>query len=109
MPTCERCGEPFKLTHPLKRYCSERCQRNEANARYRKSRTEAATCPCGATFERTTSTKRLQVYCSLECQYEARSAEYRMRPDIKANLKRAMQIRRRRAKGQPDESALIFL
>jgi hypothetical protein len=32
-----------------------------------------------------------------------------MRPDIKANLKRAMQIRRQRAKGQPDESALIFL
>jgi hypothetical protein len=105
----ESCGKPFELTHPAKQYCSERCQRIEANARYRKNRIETATCPCGASFKRTTTSKRLQVYCSLECQYEARSAEYRNRPDIKANLQRAQRIRRRRAKGQSDDSTVIFL
>jgi endogenous inhibitor of DNA gyrase (YacG/DUF329 family) len=111
MPTCERCGEPFKLTHPLKRFCSERCQRNDANARYRKNRApEPAVCPnCGKPFERDASTNRKRVYCTTACQYEARSAEYRNRPDIKANLKRAQRVRRRRAKGQPDESTVIFL
>jgi hypothetical protein len=55
---------------------------------YRAHRTEIATCPrCGSTFERTATTKRLQVYCSLECPYEPRSTDYRERADIKANLK----------------------
>ena len=89
---CERCGTPFEVTHPLKRFCSERCRRIVANQRYRAHRTESATCPrCGTTFERTTTTKRKQVYCSPECQYEARSIAYKARPDIKANLGRARQ------------------
>ena len=77
--TCERegCEARFKLTHPLKRFCSERCRRIVANRRYRAHRTEMATCPCGTPFERTATTKRKQVYCSLECQYEQRSADYR--------------------------------
>jgi endogenous inhibitor of DNA gyrase (YacG/DUF329 family) len=107
MPSCERCGEPFEVTHPSKRFCSERCQRAAECRRYRARRTESATCPrCGATFERSTTTKRLKRYCSLECQYEARSAEYQDRADIKANLKRAELIRRRKAKGQPPESVV---
>jgi hypothetical protein len=106
---CECCSMPFEVTGPLKRFCSERCRRIVANRRYRAHRTESATCPrCGTAFERTTTSKRLQVYCSLECQYEARSAAYRERPDIKANLKRAELVRRRKAKGQPVESVVIF-
>jgi hypothetical protein len=80
-----------------------------ANRRYRAHRSESATCPrCGSAFERSATTKRLKRFCSLECQYEARSAEYRGRTDIKANLKRAELIRRRKAKGQPAESVVIF-
>jgi hypothetical protein len=37
-----------------------------------------------------------------------RSAEYRMRPDLKANLKRAELVRRRKATGYPAESVVIF-
>jgi hypothetical protein len=108
MPSCEHCGEPFEVTHPLKRFCSEGCQRGAECRRYRARRTETAACPhCDATFERTTTTKRLKVYCSLECQYEARSADYQGRADIKANLKRAELVRRRKANGQPAESVVI--
>jgi hypothetical protein len=57
-------------------------------------------------FERSTTTKRLKRYCSLEYQYEARSVEYRGRADIKANLRRAEPVRRRKAKGQPAESVV---
>jgi hypothetical protein len=104
---CERCGAAFKITHPLKRFCSESCGRASANRRYRAQRTERATCPrCGTSFERTTTTKRLQVYCSLECQYEARSADYQGRADIQANLKHAQLVRRRKAKGRPAESVV---
>jgi endogenous inhibitor of DNA gyrase (YacG/DUF329 family) len=86
---CERCGTPFKVTHPLKRFCSEGCRRAIANQRYRAHRTESATCPrCGTALERAATTKRKRLYCSLECQYEQRSTEYRARPDIKANLRR---------------------
>jgi hypothetical protein len=93
----------------LKRFCSERCQRAAECDRYRARRTERATCKhCGTTFERTTTTKRLKVFCSVECQYEARSAEYQERADIKANLKRAKLVRRRKANGQPAESVVIF-
>ncbi len=110
MADCERCGTAFKVTHPLKRFCSERCQRRAENERYRARHIESAICPrCGTTFERTTTTKRLEVYCSLECQYEARSAEYRGRADINANLKWAELVRRRKAKGQPAESVLVLL
>ena len=106
---CKHCGAAFKGTHPAKRFCSERCRRIVANRRYRAHRSETATCPrCGSTFERATTTKRLKVYCSLECQYEARSASYRNRPDIRANLKRAELVRRRKAKGRPAESVVIF-
>jgi hypothetical protein len=106
---CERCGTRFEVTHPLKRFCLERCQQAAECRRYRARRTESAVCPrCDTTFERTKTTKRLKVYCSLECQYEARSAEYQGRADIKANLKRAEVVRRRRAKGQRDESIVIF-
>jgi endogenous inhibitor of DNA gyrase (YacG/DUF329 family) len=109
MDGCERCGAPFEVTHPLKRFCSEGCQRAAECRRYRARRTESAICPrCGTTFERTATTKRLKVYCSLECQYEARSAEYQGRADIKANLRRAELVRRRKAKGQPAESVVIF-
>ncbi len=88
MASCERCGAPFKLTHSLKRFCSERCQRALANRRYRAQRTESVVCPrCGRSFERATTTKRKQVYCSRRCQYQQRSADYRARPDIQANLK----------------------
>jgi hypothetical protein len=44
----------------------------------------------------------------LECQYEARSAEYQERADIKANLKRAELVRRRKAKGYPAESVVYL-
>jgi hypothetical protein len=88
---CERplvLGRAYDVTHPLKRFCSERCQRAAECRRYRARRTEPATCQrCGTTFERSATTKRLKVYCSLECQYEARSVSYRARPDIKAHLK----------------------
>jgi endogenous inhibitor of DNA gyrase (YacG/DUF329 family) len=106
---CERCGAPFELTHPTKRFCSERCRRVVANRRYRAKRTETATCPrCGATFERSVTSKRLKVFCSLACQYEQRSADYRKRSDLKANLLRGRQVRDRKAKGQRAESAVIF-
>ena len=109
MPSCERCGEPFELTHPLRRFCSERCQRAAECRRYRARRTETATCPrCGASFERSATTKRLKVYCSLECQYETRSADYQGRADIKTNLKRAVLVRRRKAKGQPAKSVVYL-
>jgi endogenous inhibitor of DNA gyrase (YacG/DUF329 family) len=109
MDLCERCSMPFEVTHPRKRFCSERCQRAAERERYRARRTESAACPhCGEAFERTTTTKRLKVYCSLECQYEARSAEYGARADIKANLKRAELVRRRKAKGPSAESLVIF-
>jgi endogenous inhibitor of DNA gyrase (YacG/DUF329 family) len=109
MPTCERCGEPFERTHPLKRFCSERCQRAAECARYRARHTEQATCPrCGTTFERATTTKRVKVYCSTGCQYEARSAEYQGRADLLARLKRGRLIQSRKAKGQPAESVVII-
>jgi hypothetical protein len=93
---------------PLKRFCSERCQRAAECRRYRARRTESATCPhCGTTFERGTTTKRLKRFCSLECQYAARSADYQGRADIRANLKRAELIRRRKAKGQPPRAWFI--
>jgi hypothetical protein len=107
MGTCESCGTPFRVGHPQKRFCSERCRRIVANRRYRAHHTESATCPrCKTTFERTTTTKRLQVYCSLECQYEARSVDYQGRSDIQANLRRAQLVRRRNAKGRPPESVI---
>jgi endogenous inhibitor of DNA gyrase (YacG/DUF329 family) len=106
---CECCGTPFKVTHPLRRFCSERCRRIIANRRYRAQRTETATCPrCGASFEREATTKRLKRFCSLACQYEQRSADYRTRPDLKANLLRGRQVRDRKAKGQPAKSVVIF-
>jgi endogenous inhibitor of DNA gyrase (YacG/DUF329 family) len=106
---CEQCWTPFEVTHPLKRFCSERCQRAAECRRYRARRTETATCPyCGTSFERTTTTKRLKRFCGLECQYEARSAEYQGRADIKANLKRAELVRRRKAKGYPTESVVYL-
>ena len=106
---CEACEAPFELTHPLKRFCSERCRRVVANRRYRERRSETATCPrCGSSFERTATTKRLQVYCSLDCQYEQRSTDYRERVDIRANLKRAELVRKRKARGQAAESVVVF-
>ena len=106
---CECCGTPFKVTRPLKRFCSERCRRIVANRRYRAQRTEVATCPrCGTTFERTVTSKRLKRFCSLACQYEQRSADYRKRPDLKANLLRGRQVRDRKAKGQLAQSMAIF-
>jgi hypothetical protein len=41
MGACERCGTPFAVTQPLKRFCSERCRRAVANRRYRAHRTES--------------------------------------------------------------------
>jgi endogenous inhibitor of DNA gyrase (YacG/DUF329 family) len=111
MATCERdgCGTRFVVTHPLKRFCSERCRRIVANRRYRKHRTEIATCPrCGTPFERTVTSQRLKRFCSLACQYEQRSIDYRKRPDLKANLLRGRRVRDRKAKGQPTESVVIF-
>jgi endogenous inhibitor of DNA gyrase (YacG/DUF329 family) len=111
MATCERdgCGTRFVVTHPLKRFCSERCRRIVANRRYRAQRTEVTICPrCGTSFERTVTSKRLRVYCSLACQYEQRSADYRKRPDLKANLLRGRQVRERKARGQSVESVVIF-
>jgi hypothetical protein len=61
---------------------------------------------CGEPFEATNPLKR-KIYCSTNCQYEARSAEYQDRPNVHANLKRAVLARRRKAKGQPAESALL--
>jgi hypothetical protein len=109
--TCERegCSTRFVVTHPLKRFCSERCRRVVANRRYRGHRTETATCRCcGKTFERTVTSRRLKVYCSLACQYEQRAIDYRKRPDLKANLLRGRRVRDRKAKGQPAESVVIF-
>ena len=107
--SCECCGTPFKVTHPLKRFCSERCRRIVANRRYRGRRTELATCPrCEKQFERSATTKRLQRFCSTECQYQARSIDYQTRPDIQATLKRGRRIRDRIAKGQPAQSVVIF-
>ena len=75
---------------PHKRYCSERHQRTAESRRYRARHTELATCKaCGSAFERTTTSKRLQVYCALDCQYQARSETYRQRLDIRENLRRA--------------------
>jgi endogenous inhibitor of DNA gyrase (YacG/DUF329 family) len=111
MATCERdgCGTRFVVTHPLKRFCSERCRRIVANRRYRAQRTEVAICPCCETpFERTVTSQRLKRFCSLACQYEQRSVDYRKRPDLKANLLRGRQVRDRKAKGQPTESVVIF-
>jgi hypothetical protein len=107
---CERegCAARFVVTHPLRRFCSERCRRIVANRRYRERRTEIAICPCGATFERAATTKRLKRFCSLACQYEQRSDEYRTRPDIQATLKRGRRIRDRIAKGQPAESVVVI-
>ena len=106
---CELCGTKFQVTHPLKRFCSDRCRRVVANRRYRAHRTEIAACPrCGASFEREATTKRLKRFCSVACQYQQRSADYRERADIKANLKRAELVRRRKAKGQPTESVVVF-
>jgi endogenous inhibitor of DNA gyrase (YacG/DUF329 family) len=106
---CESCGTPFKVTHPLRRFCSERCRRVVANRRYRAHRTEVATCPrCGTIFERTTTSKRLKVYCSLDCQYQQRSIDYQARPDIQATLSRGRRVWDRKAKGQPAESVVIF-
>jgi hypothetical protein len=108
MPSCEACGEPFEFTHPSKRFCSERCQRNAANARYRRNRVETATCPyCGCAFRRSTTTQRKQVYCFPGCQYEARSADYQGRADIKANLKRAELGPPAKGGGQPAKSGDI--
>jgi predicted nucleic acid-binding Zn ribbon protein len=53
--TCERegCETPFKVTHPLKRFCSESCQRAAEKERYRRRHTEQAVClNCGGSFER---------------------------------------------------------
>jgi hypothetical protein len=87
---CELCGGPYEVTHPLKRFCSERHQRIAERRRYRARRTEQATCKrCGGTFERTATSERKQLYCSLDCQYRARSGEYRERQDIRSNLLRA--------------------
>jgi endogenous inhibitor of DNA gyrase (YacG/DUF329 family) len=111
MATCERegCAARFVVTHPAKRFCSERCRRVVANRRYRGHRTEIATCPrCGTTFERTVTSKRLEVFCSLACQYEQRSADYRKRADIQAILKRGRRTQARTAKGQPAERVVIF-
>ena len=106
---CECCGTPFKVTHPLRRFCSERCRRIVANRRNRAHRTEIATCPrCATPFERTVTTKRLKRFCSLACHYEQRSADYRKRPDLKANLLRGRQVRERKARGQSVESVVIF-
>jgi endogenous inhibitor of DNA gyrase (YacG/DUF329 family) len=106
---CECCGTPFKITHPLKRFCSERCRRIVANRRYRKHRTEIATCRrCGTPVERTVTSKRLRVYCSLACQYEQRSIDYRARPDIQDTLKRGRRTQARTAKGRPAERVVIF-
>jgi hypothetical protein len=100
--SCERCGTRFERTRPQKRFCSERCQGAAECRRYRIRRTETATCPrCDTTFERSTTTKRVKVYCSLDCQYEARSAECQERADIKANLKRAELVRRRKTRASP--------
>ena len=102
---CELCGTRFQVTHPAKRFCSERCRRIVANRRYRVLRIETATCPrCGSTFERTATTKRLQRFCSPACQYEQRSIDYQARPDIQAGLSRA----RQKARGQPAESIVTF-
>jgi uncharacterized Zn finger protein (UPF0148 family) len=109
--TCERedCGTRFVVTHPLRRFCSERCRRIVANRRYRGHRTEFATCRrCGTPFERTVTSKRLRVYCSPACQYEQRSADYRKRADIQATLKRGRRTQARTAKGRPAERVVIF-
>jgi endogenous inhibitor of DNA gyrase (YacG/DUF329 family) len=111
MATCERdgCGTRFVVTHPLKRFCSERCRRVVANRRYRAHRTQIATCPhCGTPFEREATTKRLKRFCSLACQYAQRSVDYQARPDIQATLSRGRRVRDRKAKGQPAESVVIF-
>lgn len=89
-PTCPFCGVQFVTTNPQKRYCCDRHQRNAAKARYRARHTEPATRKgCGASIERTTSSKRMKVYCSLNCQYRARSGSYQQRPDLRENVRRA--------------------
>jgi hypothetical protein len=109
--TCERegCSTRFMVTHPLRRFCSERCRRIVANRRYRAQRTEVTICQrCGTSFERTVTSKRVKVYCSLACQYEERSADYRKRADIQATLKRGRRTQARTAKGRPAERVVIF-
>ena len=105
---CECCGTPFELGHSMKRFCSERCRRIVANRRYRAQRTETATCPrCGTAFERTTTTKRLKRFCSVECQY---TADHRVQGGRRhqGEPEHAELVRRRKAKGQPAESVVIF-
>ena len=98
MAACERCGAEFKVTHPWKRFCSERCQRQGEKERYRARHTEQATCKhCGGSFRRVVIGRRKKVYCSLACQYEAKSIAYQTRADVKANLRRARRIRARKA------------
>jgi FPG/IleRS zinc finger protein len=100
MAACERCGAPFEVTHPMKRFCSERCQRQSEKERYRARHTEEATCKrCGRSFERVVIGQRKKVYCSLECQYEARSVEYRQRPDLRRRLERARRLREAKRNG----------
>jgi hypothetical protein len=80
---------------PHKRFCSERCQRIAERRRYRARHTEQATCRgCGRTFERTVTSKRLQLYCTTACQWETRSADYAKRPDIQAQMARARAARK---------------
>jgi hypothetical protein len=81
---------PFKVTHPMKRFCSERCKRASDKDRYRARHRETATCKrCGASFERVVVGRRLKVFCSKSCQYEAKSESMRRRPDIRLRLARA--------------------
>jgi hypothetical protein len=100
MAACERCGAPFMVTHPLRRFCSERCQRQSEKERYRARHTEPATCKrCGKVFKRVVIRERKKVYCSLDCQYEARSADYQQRPELRRQLDRARRIREARRYG----------
>jgi len=108
MPACERCGAPFKVTHPLKRFCSEACQRAVEKGRYRARHTGEVACKhCGAAFQRVMVGKRKKVYCSLECQYEAKSIAYQARADVKANLRRARRVRARKG-GQGRSVAILW-
>jgi FPG/IleRS zinc finger protein len=101
MAACERCGTPFEVTHPMKRFCSGRCQRQSEKERYRARHTEEASCKrCGRVFERVVVGQRKKVYCSLECQYETRSEDYQRRPELRWQLDRARRIREAKRQGQ---------
>lgn len=78
--TCARCGTPFTLTKPNRRFCSSACQvannRAESKQKRKAVRIPVArkTCPsCEATY---TPAAPAQKWCSLKCGSRSRQREY---------------------------------